>query len=250
MSIEFPPLPELRRMSIGSPPLESGESIDDCSSSWVEHGLADPDAPVALVLCAIGSTHQRMDRIVALSPLTPTPGWSAGINEAARRALHPLVAPGVWTGRNHLASAWEGWALIMQLLAVRALEQVASEILDHHALRHGLAGRVQEWAERRFDPLDWVYQSLAYDRHDVGKTPGMQGDAALANIQAKIPILGRAARSIQSGRLRGMGVQADSRLCLSRNQLGLGAPYLQCGRYRKCRAVAPVRLAVPLGFRK
>jgi len=64
MSIGFSPLPELRRMSIESLQLESGESIDDCSISWVEHGLTDPDAPVALVPCAIGSTHQRMDFLI------------------------------------------------------------------------------------------------------------------------------------------------------------------------------------------
>ncbi|NDE74170.1 MAG: hypothetical protein EB064_09750 [Betaproteobacteria bacterium] len=51
-------------MSIESLQLESGESIDDCSISWVEHGLTDPDAPVALVPCAIGSTHQRMDFLI------------------------------------------------------------------------------------------------------------------------------------------------------------------------------------------
>lgn len=64
MSIGFSPLPELRRMSIGLLPLESGESIDDCSITWVEHGLADPDAPVALVPCAMGSTHQCMDFLI------------------------------------------------------------------------------------------------------------------------------------------------------------------------------------------
>lgn len=64
MSIGFSPLPELRRMSIESLQLESGESIDDCSISWIEHGLADRDAPIALVPCAIGSTHQRMDFLI------------------------------------------------------------------------------------------------------------------------------------------------------------------------------------------
>ena len=64
MSIGFSPLPELRRMSIESLQLESGESIDDCSISWVEHGLADRDAPVALVPCAMGSTHQCKDSLI------------------------------------------------------------------------------------------------------------------------------------------------------------------------------------------
>lgn len=269
-------------MSIGSLPLESGDSIEDCSISWVEHGLADPAAPVALTLCAIGSHHQRLDfligpglpldtrrlrilavnalgnglssspsnsarqpghafpvfsirdmvasqarwldamgidkldvvagasmggmqalqwgvshpsrmnRIVALSPLARTPGWSAAINEAARRALSPLVSPGTWGVCSPPPAAWESWVLIMQLLAVRTPDQVDCELQDHDALRHWLTRRAQDWADRGFDPLDWYYQSLAYDTHDVGKTPGMQGDTALAlaSIQARTLILG------------------------------------------------------------
>lgn len=82
----------------------------------------------------------------------------------------------------------------MHLQATRTPELLASEILDHHALRHWLARPAQEWTERRFDPLDWVYQSLAYDAHDVGKTFNTQEDTALAlalaNIQAKTLVLG------------------------------------------------------------
>ena len=281
MSIEFSPTPELRSISIGSLPLESGESIEDCCITWVEHGLTDPDAPVALALCAIGSTHQRMEfligpglpldtsrlriiavnalgnglstspsnsvrqpghafpvfsirdmvasqarlldelgierldvvagasmggmqalqwgvshplrmeRIVALSPLARTPGWSATINEAARRALHPFVAPGIWSAQKSSATTWESWLLIMQLLAVTTPDRVDSEIPDHNALKHWLGRRAEEWARRGFDPLDWFYQSLAYDAHDVGKTPGQWGDTAtaLASIQARTLML-------------------------------------------------------------
>jgi len=120
----------------------------------------------------------------------------------------------------------EGRALIMHLQAARTPEQVTSEILDHHALSHWLARPAQEWTERRFDPLDWVYQSLEYGAHDVVKTSSTQGDTALAlalgNIQAKTLVLGTQPGSIQSGRFRGMGVQGDFRLCLYRDELGLG----------------------------
>jgi len=195
----------------------------------------------------------RMDRIVALSPLARTPGWSPGINQAARRALHPLVAPGVWTGRNHPASAWEGRAPITHLQAARTPELLASEILDHHALRHWLARPAQEWTERRFDPLDWVYQSLAYDAHDVGKTSSTQENTALAlalannrpkhSSSARDPIY--TIRSIsRNGRPRRFPAVSMPRSTRT------GGPYLQCGRYRKRRAVAPVRPVDPLGIRK
>jgi homoserine O-acetyltransferase len=41
------------------------------------------------------------------------------------------------------------------------------------------------------DPLDWVYQSWAYDAHDVGTTPGFDGDttAALRSIEAPTLLL-------------------------------------------------------------
>src|SRR5262249_40375503 len=41
------------------------------------------------------------------------------------------------------------------------------------------------------DPVDWVYQSFAYDAHDVGTTPGFGGDtaAALGSISAPTLLL-------------------------------------------------------------
>jgi homoserine O-acetyltransferase len=42
-----------------------------------------------------------------------------------------------------------------------------------------------------FDANDWIYQTWAYDAHDVGTTPGMNGDyvQALRAIKAKTLIL-------------------------------------------------------------
>jgi homoserine O-acetyltransferase len=42
-----------------------------------------------------------------------------------------------------------------------------------------------------FDANDWIYQTWAYDRHDVGTTPGFNGDTAkaLQTIKAKTLIL-------------------------------------------------------------
>jgi homoserine O-acetyltransferase len=39
------------------------------------------------------------------------------------------------------------------------------------------------------DPLDWVYQSWAYDAHDVGTTPGFDGDTTAALRTIKAPTL-------------------------------------------------------------
>ncbi len=57
-----------RRISLGRFELESGEHIDDAFVSYVVHGSLDDgghDArPVVLGLCAIGSTHHRLDFLI------------------------------------------------------------------------------------------------------------------------------------------------------------------------------------------
>ena len=44
---------------------------------------------------------------------------------------------------------------------------------------------------KAFDADDWIYQTWAYDRHDLDTTPGMNGDTikALRAIKAKTLIL-------------------------------------------------------------
>ena len=46
-------------------------------------------------------------------------------------------------------------------------------------------------ALKAFDANDWIYQTWAYERHDVGATRGFDGDTAraLASIKAKTLIL-------------------------------------------------------------
>jgi homoserine O-acetyltransferase len=46
-------------------------------------------------------------------------------------------------------------------------------------------------AMKAFDANDYIYQTWAYERHDVGTTPGFGGDTAkaLASIKAKTLIL-------------------------------------------------------------
>jgi homoserine O-acetyltransferase len=50
-----------------------------------------------------------------------------------------------------------------------------------------IGDRTEAWAAQGFSPIDWLYQSWAYDAHDVGGTPGFGGDtaAALASIRAR-----------------------------------------------------------------
>lgn len=257
--------------------LESGEAIEDLELSYAVHGdLSDSRLPLAIALCAIGSTHHRLDfligeglaldprrlrilaidalgnglssspsnsrsqprlrfprfairdmvnsqklliddlgitsvelvigasmggmqalqwavsfphlvrNVVALTPMAKTTAWSGAINHAARLALQshdddPGRQP------DQLARRWESWSVILQLICARTPSHVSAEFDGPNAVRRWLDARVGLWMEQGADPLDWIYQSWAYDDHDVGRSSGFDGDtaAALRSIRAR-----------------------------------------------------------------
>jgi homoserine O-acetyltransferase/O-succinyltransferase len=257
--------------------LESGEAIEDFELSYAVHGdLNDHTLPVTVALCAIGSSHHRLDfligedraldprrsrilaidaignglttspstsrrqprlnfprfcirdmvnsqkllldhfgietvdlvigasmggmqalqwavsfpglmrNVVALTPMAKTTAWSGAINQAGRLALQShAIDPG--EDRDEVARRWEGWSVILQLLCARTPRQVNGEFDSPDAVRNWLESRARLWIEQGADPLDWIYQSWAYDAHDVGTSPGFAGDttAALRSIRAR-----------------------------------------------------------------
>jgi homoserine O-acetyltransferase len=261
-----------RRSELGRFALESGEFIDELRLSYVVHGdLADRSKPVILGLCAIGSTHHRLDflmganrafdgarytmividalgnglssspsnsttqpgerfprftirdmvrsqkrllehlgvealhavagasmggmqalqwgvsfpafmsHIVALTPMAKTSPWSQALNAAGRLAL-------ATARRNSDGEVdWSTWIAIMHVLAMRTPARFATDVAQSLSVQDWLLHREQWWRKQRCDPLDWTYQSWAYDGHDVGFTPGFAGDTAkaLAAITAR-----------------------------------------------------------------
>jgi homoserine O-acetyltransferase/O-succinyltransferase len=131
-----------------------------------------------------------MDALVAIVPLAKTPPWSVAVMEASRKAIMDDPA---WKDGNYDAPPEKGirlWRDIVNLLAARTPDMYTVQF------RNGLD--VLPWMEQQetaalkaFDANDWIYQSWAYDRHDVGTTPGFGGDTAkaLASIKAKTLIL-------------------------------------------------------------
>jgi homoserine O-acetyltransferase len=267
--------------ALGDFVLDSGATVNDFSVSYAVHGdLLDKTLPVAVLLCAIGSVHHRLDfligaghaldparyriiaidaignglstspsnsrqqagilfprftirdmvrsqkrlmqvlgveeievvagasmggmqalqwgveypgavrKIVALTPMAKTAPWAAAINEAARQSLQGRLNAHS-AGAPCPADIWDGWIPIMQLLAMRTPAQLASEFQDAAACLAWIKQRTAWWREQRFDPIDWIYQSWAYDAHDVGATPGFNGDTAraLASIRAQTLII-------------------------------------------------------------
>jgi homoserine O-acetyltransferase len=131
-----------------------------------------------------------MDSLVAMVPLAKTPAWSVAVMEASRKAIMNDAA---WKDGNYDAPPEKGvrlWRDILTLLAARTPDMYAAQFKN--------GTDVLPWMEaqettmmKAFDANDWIYQTWAYDRHDVGTTPGFNGDTAkaLASIKAKTLIL-------------------------------------------------------------
>lgn len=128
---------------------------------------------------------------VAMTPMAKTSAWSVMVTEAARSCL---MADPAWNGDGFSAKPERGWRAysgLMTALLSRTPSALA-EFLPDCAETHLWFEKIH--AQNRvndFDAHDYLYQSWAYEAHDVGATAGFGGDtgAALASIQARTLIL-------------------------------------------------------------
>jgi len=124
-----------------------------------------------------------MRSIVALVPMARTRPWSVAMNEVARRIL--MADPG-WPSGPY-GGGFDAWAALSRVITNRtpgALESVAADAVP------GLVTEAIAMARRAGpDPVDWIYQSWAYDAHNVGTTPGYGGDTAAALRAIRAPTL-------------------------------------------------------------
>jgi homoserine O-acetyltransferase len=130
-----------------------------------------------------------MDSLVALVPLGRTPAWSTGMSELRRQAI--MLDP-AWNGGNYTAAPQQGMRLWagMAAMSVRTPQAVTRQFPNNRDVLPWLA-EAEESGWRRMDANDWIYQSWAYDAHDLGTTPGFGGDyfRALGSIKAKTLIM-------------------------------------------------------------
>ncbi|HEX2543134.1 MAG TPA: alpha/beta fold hydrolase [Caldimonas sp.] len=107
---------------------------------------------------------QRMDRVVAMTPMARTARWSQLMNEMSRRALFVDAACRVPRPR---AEAMRLWLPLTQLLMPRTPR--ALEAFDTRQAMLDWLADAEARAEREgADPFDWACQTRAYDGHDVG----------------------------------------------------------------------------------
>ena len=131
-----------------------------------------------------------MDSIVPIIPLGRTPAWTTGILEMLRQTI---MADPEWKGGNYASQPergmrlWGGW---LSGTIVRTPQyHEASFPHNFDVIPYLKAAQESNW--KRIDANDWIYQSWAYDQHNVGTTAGFNGDyhKALKSIKAKTLIL-------------------------------------------------------------
>jgi len=128
-------------------------------------------------------------RLVAMTPMARTAPWAVAVVETARRAL---MADPMWNGNGfdgYPERGWRAWSGVMSVLAGRtpaALHEMFDEPLDVLAWMDKLTADNKANA---FDATDWLYQSWAYQAHDVGTTPGFDGDTRAALASVHVPAL-------------------------------------------------------------
>jgi homoserine O-acetyltransferase len=131
-----------------------------------------------------------MDSLVALVPLARTPAWSVAVVDASRKAI--MLDP-AWNGGNYTSPPVEGlrlWRDVVGFISARTPEMYRYQFNQPMDVLPWLKQQ-EDAAIPLFDANDYIYQTWAYEAHDVSTTPGMGGDytKALRAIKAKTLIM-------------------------------------------------------------
>jgi homoserine O-acetyltransferase len=129
--------------------------------------------------------------IVAMTPMARTGPWAVAVVETARRAL---MADPAWDGEAFTAypeRGWRAWSGVMSALANRTPAALAETFENPLDVLPWMDKLTADNLANGFDATDWLYQSWAYQAHDVGTTPGVPGgtEGALASIRSSTLIL-------------------------------------------------------------
>lgn len=140
-----------------------------------------------------GVSHpELMDALVALTPMARTSAWSIAVNHATRRAL--MLDP-EFQGGNYTKQPEAGWRMradVLQVLATRTPEAMRRQFDQPMDVERWIAAQEDGVVKSAADANDWIAQTWAYDRHNVGDTKvnekaAFEGDPvrALRSVRAK-----------------------------------------------------------------
>ena len=128
-------------------------------------------------------------RVVALTPMAKTAPWAVMVTEAARSCL---TADPAWTseGFTHRPDrGWRAYAGLMNALLMKTPTALAA-MIDYAATHRWFDDVVEQHRSVGFDAHDYLYQSWAYEAHDVGMTAGFAStESALRSIRARCLLL-------------------------------------------------------------
>jgi homoserine O-acetyltransferase len=131
--------------------------------------------------------------VIAIIPIHKATPWTTNVLELSRQII--MLDP-AWNGGNYPASAppekgMRAWARYVFGEITRTPEMLQADLGGNGAKAIEWSQGVENTFWKRIDARDWVYQTWAYDQHDVGTTPGFNGDSvrALKSIKAKTLIL-------------------------------------------------------------
>jgi homoserine O-acetyltransferase/O-succinyltransferase len=146
------------------------------------------------------SRPDMMAGLIALTPMARTSAWSIAINEATR---HALTLDPTFNGGNYTAQPDKGWRMradVLQVIATRTPEAMRRQFPDPMDVLPWIAAQEQAAAKSGFDANDWIAQTWAYDRHNVGDTP-IDGKAVFAGDHIKALRSIKAKALLMSGEL-------------------------------------------------
>jgi len=127
----------------------------------------------------------RMDCLAALTPMARTPAWSQAITLISRQLL---TADEGWKKGQISTETWRAWTALLQVIACSTPTAISHNSPDDD-LSKLLDTELQSLVTNPPDPRDWIWQTIAYDRHDVGTTPGATGTTVEALNRISVPAL-------------------------------------------------------------
>jgi homoserine O-acetyltransferase/O-succinyltransferase len=132
-----------------------------------------------------------MDSLVALVPMARTSAWAIAVNEATRKAL---MADADFKDGNYEKQPEKGWRArtdVLNVLLTSSPEALRAQFPNPLDVLPWIKAREDAIVKAAPDANDWIAQTWAYDRHNVGTSPGFDGDhlKALRSIKAKTLIM-------------------------------------------------------------
>ena len=128
--------------------------------------------------------------IVPIVPLVKTPAWTSSVLEMLRRSI---MSDPTYNGGKYDKPVEAGmrlWASWFSGLILRT-PQYQDALLTTPETTVEFLNKAADGSWKNVDPNNWIWQSRAYDRHDLGATKGYGGDTikALKAIKARTLVL-------------------------------------------------------------